>query len=1144
MDLANNDRRGAESLKGPEPAVNRSLHLTDTMSQDDEKVDNDWDHQSREYSEPLRTTERPPADDESNMFMSDPSFSEGGDSSVSGHVRARHRYGPPPPIIAQPSPVPSSPGNTSLSSWDSPAINNRVLLHFTPDRTNVRRKKSSSGNVVSDSSHENSSQSRQPPPLPSMNTSDHQQQRTLDGASNTSRAPSFDGHRLHALGNFIDHLRHRSTGALRNSPPSAPGGSVPGAAPSQVSAVMRSGAVSSDNTQQGAVATDPRSPQSSINESLRAGDISIAMTLSDSENEGDQTLALFGTAHTDDGDDEADWEAEKSAEDVNTAKRLPRLSPRLRVHAAGKSSSTGHGHGRTRSGDGAAAALATGGKDWKGMEQDRIPIPVENCSGDEDEDDDDGDSNRGIFTMQSRRRDRVSQSREDKNKPEGASLSTHVSPSASLRNPSHSSLPPTHVSPGASLRNPSQSSLPPIHVSPGASLRNPSHSSLPPTHVSPGASLRNPSHSSLPPEQEDRGWGENIRSSDSHRESLIYSQTSGETPGEYTGEENDSDSDSNDGEPRMSVLENRLPYPTDAHDLDDFERHFEDRQVRGAHQNIRRTSSPRRPSPFENIGKNSTEKANRKTFMPQSSVIGDDPKAYATYMCPRCRTVQREFFTVADAPRHVETASGYLALYFAIYVIASLFIFGLEEGWEPLDCIYFAVVTLTTAGLGDKVPTTDANKIICSIFIYFGVACIGLLLGSYIAGMLDDRAFRDAKTKQINSCPNCARLQTMRDAAKVGSRSSYSPTQPAPLRTNMKRHMSERIYGKPPQQQDHTALYVSGHHHKRGHSGSPRRIPVPKPERVSDRSNHSDQFELTPPFTDSEHVREGSGSYDSQNGSQGHASSYSSQQPSPNTMAMGSPMTRQILGRQSHTRHGSMDIRGNEFFGGGVKSGGAKTYGAIRTRGFSADVTSAQNPPPIGENEPFYGNNPMPKVPFVPGGYSGTGGVNDDDGDYISDADESIYSSSSSTSTEVLLDDTATKIRTAKYGTLTFNYEENKCFLAAVPFASCPGQSSLALVLSLFAVFLTLRQALVNSMVIIAVGCIGFWLIEGFSLVDSWYFTTVFLTTVGYGMYPYRSYMATRLSGMDVSNSFHWYISFLFRVYNCWLFHRRYCPSN
>ena len=34
-------------------------------------------------------------------------------------------------------------------------------------------------------------------------------------------------------------------------------------------------------------------------------------------------------------------------------------------------------------------------------------------------------------------------------------------------------------------------------------------------------------------------------------------------------------------------------------------------------------------------------------------------------------------------------------------------------------------------------------------------------------------------------------------------------------------------------------------------------------------------------------------------------------------------------------------------------------------------------------------------------------------------------------------------------------------------------------------VFLTLREALINSMVIIAFGCMGFYFIEGFSFVDS-----------------------------------------------------------
>jgi hypothetical protein len=49
------------------------------------------------------------------------------------------------------------------------------------------------------------------------------------------------------------------------------------------------------------------------------------------------------------------------------------------------------------------------------------------------------------------------------------------------------------------------------------------------------------------------------------------------------------------------------------------------------------------------------------------------------------------------------------------------------------------------------VPTSDSAKIICSIFIYFGVACIGLLLGSYIAGMLDETSSREAKANHIKS---------------------------------------------------------------------------------------------------------------------------------------------------------------------------------------------------------------------------------------------------------------------------------------------------------------------------------------------------------------------------------------------------------
>jgi hypothetical protein len=100
----------------------------------------------------------------------------------------------------------------------------------------------------------------------------------------------------------------------------------------------------------------------------------------------------------------------------------------------------------------------------------------------------------------------------------------------------------------------------------------------------------------------------------------------------------------------------------------------------------------------------------------------------------------------------MDSPVGYLALYFLLYVVASLFIFGREEGWRAVDCLYFSVITLTATGFGDLTPGTDEATIICSIFIYFGVACIGLLLGSSLAMILDAEAHTEAKTQLEKSC--------------------------------------------------------------------------------------------------------------------------------------------------------------------------------------------------------------------------------------------------------------------------------------------------------------------------------------------------------------------------------------------------------
>ena len=53
--------------------------------------------------------------------------------------------------------------------------------------------------------------------------------------------------------------------------------------------------------------------------------------------------------------------------------------------------------------------------------------------------------------------------------------------------------------------------------------------------------------------------------------------------------------------------------------------------------------------------------------------------------------------------------------------------YALVEGWSVVDALYFSVLTLTTVGFGDLVPTTVASKLFTVGYVLFGV---GLLAGS------------------------------------------------------------------------------------------------------------------------------------------------------------------------------------------------------------------------------------------------------------------------------------------------------------------------------------------------------------------------------------------------------------------------------
>jgi len=349
------------------------------------------------------------------------------------------------------------------------------------------------------------------------------------------------------------------------------------------------------------------------------------------------------------------------------------------------------------------------------------------------------------------------------------------------------------------------------------------------------------------------------------------------------------------------------------------------------------------------------------------------------------------------------------------------------------------------------------SKVICSIFIYFGVACIGLLLGSYIAGMMDDKAYRERKSAMIEACPNCKRIQTLKEAAERRQEVARS----ASLRqVKMQRFMSERVFEKP---ESRAAVYENNHHHKskHGHSHHDSNHNADSVHSNNSRKNSRNLEVSTPPRPERKTVQVGVGVPVPNQTSPAYSSNPMN---SPELLAtsptanfiLGSPATRDFLHRQGHTRHSSIGGAGTSEFSAALAQEGRK-----QARKYSADLLTTT--PTIAEGRPLLGDPPT-SAPNNSSWMKETSFQSTSS----SDSDEDDFSVSSSSSSSVstvdeIMDDRTFKMKAAKY------------------------------------VFLTLRQALVNSMVIIAIGCLGFWLIEGFSLIDSWYFTTVFLTTVGYG---------------------------------------------
>jgi voltage-gated potassium channel len=96
-----------------------------------------------------------------------------------------------------------------------------------------------------------------------------------------------------------------------------------------------------------------------------------------------------------------------------------------------------------------------------------------------------------------------------------------------------------------------------------------------------------------------------------------------------------------------------------------------------------------------------------------------------------------------------------------LIIISSCLLYFAEHDAQPKSfssipaTIWWAVVTLTTAGYGDMIPITTIGKILAGSIMLTGVALFALPAGIIVVGFIEE--FRFSKKFKGHNCPHCGK---------------------------------------------------------------------------------------------------------------------------------------------------------------------------------------------------------------------------------------------------------------------------------------------------------------------------------------------------------------------------------------------------
>ena len=140
--------------------------------------------------------------------------------------------------------------------------------------------------------------------------------------------------------------------------------------------------------------------------------------------------------------------------------------------------------------------------------------------------------------------------------------------------------------------------------------------------------------------------------------------------------------------------------------------------------------------------------------------------------------------------------------------------FGKTEGWTMVEAFYFGIVTLTTIGFGDYVPTTPAGDAFHFLFCIFGLGLVATLLGA-ISALAADSGGGDEEEEGGDDDGGGK-------AKKGGDDDDEEDTPRKPTRQSSVRHKTQQKSGLAG-----VAMMQEGarHRHDRGGGGKGKRAP-------------------------------------------------------------------------------------------------------------------------------------------------------------------------------------------------------------------------------------------------------------------------------------------------------------------------------